>query len=214
MTTSSFSALLATALRENHLSVSAHQQQLLSDYLNLMTQWNRVFNLTTITAPRDMVYLHVMDSLIIKPYLKGTHCLDVGSGAGLPGIPLAIVDPTKHWMLLDKNSKKTRFLTQAVATLALKNVNVVHARVNDFHPARTFDTILSRAVGSIAELITMTEHLLAANGIMLAMKGKYPQTELSEIPSRFLSQNVIQLSIKGMNVERHVVVLAKEVTNN
>src|SRR5690242_6572546 len=119
--------LLKTVLEENQLSLPESDQAKLVRYLELMLTWNRVFNLTTITEPKDMVYLHIVDSLVVQPYLQGTRFLDVGTGAGLPGIPLAIINSDKQWVLLDKNSKKTRFLTQTIAELELANVQVVHS---------------------------------------------------------------------------------------
>jgi 16S rRNA (guanine527-N7)-methyltransferase len=201
--------LLSTALHENHHVLPARAQQQLVDYLNQLQVWNRVFNLTRITAPREMVYLHIMDSLAMQPFLQGTHLLDVGSGAGLPGIPLAITHPHQHWTLLDKNSKKTRFLTQIVADLGLKNVTVIHSHSNHFHPAQGFDSILSRAFGKITMFIETTRHLLRPRGCWIAMKGKYPQEELSALPAYFIVHRITPLSISGMPMERHVVCLGQ-----
>jgi 16S rRNA (guanine527-N7)-methyltransferase len=119
---------LQTALKKNSLALSDHEQQQLLTFLELIKRWNKVFNLTAITNTEDMIYLHLIDSLVIQPYLKGQRMLDVGTGAGLPGIPLAIIQPAQHWVLLDKNSKKTRFLTQVIAELGLKNVEPIHSR--------------------------------------------------------------------------------------
>lgn len=197
--------LLKDALKENGYAVNDATRQKLTLYLELMLTWNRVFNLTTITDPRDMVYLHIVDSLAVHDYLHGNRLLDVGTGAGLPGLPLAIMHPEQHWVLLDKNSKKTRFLTQAIAELGLTNVEVVQARSEDFHPMQGFDSILSRAFGTLRMFIETTEHLLSANGMFIAMKGKYPQEELNDIPDRFLVQDVVRLNIKGKDIERHIV---------
>jgi 16S rRNA (guanine527-N7)-methyltransferase len=198
------------ALEENHLVIDEAKQAKLVRYLELMQDWNRVFNLTTITDAREMVYLHLIDSLIIQPFLQGTRLLDVGSGAGLPGLPLAILNPEQHWVLLDKNSKKTRFLTQTVAELKLSHVSVVHSRSEDYHPKQCFDSILSRAFGTVRLFTETTEALLCDNGIFLAMKGKYPQQELDELPSRFVVQNVTRLEVKGTKIERHIVSLKRQ----
>lgn len=206
--------LLSQALQENQLILSDHTQQLLIQFLQLMHMWNRVFNLTNITEPRGMVYLHLIDSLVISPFLKGTHLLDVGTGAGLPGLPLAITYPQQQWTLLDKNSKKTRFLTQVVAELGLKNVQVVHSRIEDFHPAQCFDSILSRAFSSIQTFAENTGHLLCKNGHLIAMKGKYPSEELEELPTQVCVHEVSRLAIKGIEVERHVVSLTLTDTAN
>lgn len=201
--------LLNKALNENNLTITDIAKQKLLHYLQLITTWNRVFNLTTITDPRDMVYLHIIDSLMVAPFLHGNRLLDVGSGAGLPGIPLAILNPEQQWVLLDKNSKKTRFLTQAIAELKLPNASVVHTRSEDFHPSECFDSILSRALGTIRMFIETTEHLLCDQGLEIAMKGKFPQEELDDIPPHFMAKSTTRLSIKGMNAERHIVCLRK-----
>jgi 16S rRNA (guanine527-N7)-methyltransferase len=202
-----FSPLLKQALHENQLTLPDNVQQQLIQFTQLMQTWNRVFNLTNITEPRGMVYLHLIDSLVIAPFLKGTHFLDVGTGAGLPGLPLAIAHPQQQWTLLDKNSKKTRFLTQVVAELGLKNVQVIHSRIEDFHPAQCFDSILSRAFSSIQTFAENTGHLLCQNGLLIAMKGKYPSEELQELPAHVHVHDVSSLAIQGIEVERHVVSL-------
>jgi 16S rRNA (guanine527-N7)-methyltransferase len=196
---------LEEALQQNHLCVDETAKLKLIQYLHLLQTWNKVFNLTTITKPRDMVYLHLIDSLMITPFLKGTRLLDVGTGAGLPGLPLAICNPLQQWVLLDKNSKKTRFLTQVVAELALPNVTVIHSRSEDFHPDHGFDSILARALGTLTLFVNSTRHLLNANGIFIAMKGKYPQDELDELQGPFTIQKVTRLAIKGVSIERHIV---------
>lgn len=204
-----FMQLLVQALQENQLSLSDHAIEQLTNYLGLIQRWNKVFNLTTITEPREMVYLHIIDSLVIQPLLSGKRCLDVGSGAGLPGIPLAIANPDQLWTLLDKNSKKTRFMTQVCAELKLKNVDVVHARCEDFNPPHCFDNIISRAFGTLRLFTDTTAHLLCEKGQFLAMKGKYPQDEINELSTQFRLQNTTQLDIKGISVERHVICLSK-----
>ncbi|TAK76856.1 MAG: 16S rRNA (guanine(527)-N(7))-methyltransferase RsmG [Gammaproteobacteria bacterium] len=197
--------LLTQALKENHLTLSADAQEKLIHYLKLIQIWNRVFNLTTITQPREMVYLHLIDSLIITPYLHGQRFLDVGSGAGLPGIPLAIAHPHQQWVLLDKTNKKTRFLTQVIAELGLSNVEAVHCRAEDFHPNACFDSILSRAFGTLSLFTESTAHLLCAEGKFIAMKGKYPEEELQALSDRFRVEQVVRLPLQGIQAERHVV---------
>jgi len=200
---------LEAALHQNDMTVPAEMQNKLVNYLQLMLAWNKVFNLTTITEPKDMIDLHLIDSLAMQPYLHGNRLLDVGSGAGLPGIPLAIINPEQQWTLLDKNAKKTRFLTQISAELGLKNVKVIHSACEDFHSAVGFDSILSRALGTIRLFIESTEHLLSPQGFFLAMKGKYPEEELNDIPSRFLVHLIKKFDIKGRDITRHVICLRK-----
>ncbi len=201
--------LLMKALTENQLSLDELKLEQLGQYLTLIDKWNRVFNLTAITDMREMVYLHLIDSLLISPYLQGSRLLDVGSGAGLPGLPLAIMHPQQQWTVMDKNNKKTRFMTQAVAELALKNVEVVHARAEEFHPEQGFDTIVSRAFGSLRLFAESTAHLLAANGMLLAMKGRYPSDELNDLPEYVRVDDIVRLTMAGMDAERHVIRLRK-----
>lgn len=198
-------SLLITALKENQMSLNDEAITKLINYLNLMTTWNRVYNLTNILEPREMIYLHIIDSLAVAPLLHGNQLLDVGSGAGLPGIPLAILNPTQEWTLLDKNIKKTRFMTQAVAELGLSNVKIIHSRSEEFHPSQGFDSILSRALGTIEMFVESTNHLLNPNGQFIAMKGKFPQEELADLPTSFQVLNSARLAIKGMDIERHVI---------
>lgn len=203
------SALLNTALLQNHLQINDEAKKKFLVYLELLQTWNRVFNLTSITDPKEMVYLHLIDSLVVAPYVTGQTCLDVGTGAGLPGIPLAILNPTQTWVLLDKNSKKTRFLTQAIAELGLKNISVVHRRSEDFHPSHCFDSILSRALGTLAMFVTSTAHLLCPNGSFIAMKGKTYQDEIAALPKTVAVTDITRLDIQGINIERHLVRLRK-----
>lgn len=202
-----FKPILIEALQENHLPCDDDQIAKLCHYLTLLQTWNQVFNLTTITEARDMVYLHLIDSLMIAPYLQGQRMLDVGSGGGLPGIPLAILHPEHQWVLCDKVAKKTRFLTQVVAELHLKNVKVQQGNSLDFHPDACFDTIVSRAFGTIRQFIEATQHLRCADGRYIAMKGKYPEDELTDVPSNFKVTSTTRLTIKGIHADRHIVCL-------
>lgn len=203
--TQSLATILQAALQINHLTILPAAQEKLIAYLLLLQKWNHTFNLTRITQVQDMVDLHIIDSLLIQPFLQGKRCLDVGSGAGLPGIPLAIINPQQQWTLLDKNNKKTRFLIQATAQLSLNNVEVIASRCEEFHPLAGFDSILSRAFGTLSFLQTNTKHLLANNGIYIALKGKYPEEELQEIKQHATLLQVVPLTIAGRSVERHLV---------
>lgn len=164
-----------------------------------------MYNLTAIRDKEKMVTHHLLDSLAVAPYLRGTHILDVGSGAGLPGIPLALVSSERHFVLIDSNAKKTRFLQQAKAELGLTNLIIETDRVEDFHPATTFDTVLSRAFSSISQfLLTSGKHCKPA-GIMIAMKGEYPMAELQAITGRYVIKAVLQLGIPFLEAHRHIV---------
>jgi 16S rRNA (guanine527-N7)-methyltransferase len=151
-----------------------------------------------------MIMLHIIDSLSIAPYLKGNDIIDVGSGAGLPGIPLAIFYPEKKFVLLDAQHKKTRFLTQAIIQLSLSNVEIVTKRVENFHPATGFDTVLTRAFAPLSKMLALTQHLLKKEGQFLAMKGKYPQEEIRNIPEGFFIRT-FPLMIEGLHSERHLI---------
>jgi 16S rRNA (guanine527-N7)-methyltransferase len=203
-------AYLKKALEKNNLNIADRIQEQFLQYLNLMRHWNRVYNLTAILDPEEMIMLHIIDSLSISPYLQGTRIIDVGTGAGLPGIPLALLHPDKHFTLLDSNNKKTRFLTQAMIELKLKNVEIVNSRCENFHPEQRFDSILSRAFASVKVMLETTEHLSHDNSQFLAMKGGYPEQELVELPKHFTISAVHKLIINGLNAERHLVCLKKE----
>ncbi|MDX2164147.1 MAG: 16S rRNA (guanine(527)-N(7))-methyltransferase RsmG [Gammaproteobacteria bacterium] len=179
-------------------------------YIELIAQWNRVFNLTAIRDLDAMVVRHLLDSLTIKPFIKGKTVLDVGTGAGLPGIPLAIMMPDKQFVLLDSNQKKTRFLQQTVYQLRLKNVRVVHQRVEEYKVDQLFDTVISRAFSTLREYLQLSKHLVRAGGQILAMKGVYPLTELQEVNAPFKVVNTHPLKVPKLDAERHVVDLTYE----
>lgn len=201
------SDLLSKALTRNRIITSAIQNQQLLTFIELLQQWNKVFNLTAITKISEIVYLHVMDSLSLLAEMKGKRCLDVGSGAGFPGIPLAILNPEQQWVLMDKNSKKTRFLTQVIAELGLKNVSVLQTSCEHYVPQECFDNVVARAFSSLCIFVEKTRHLLCQQGILVAMKGKYPHEELTELPADVRLIKVEKVKIKGMDVDRHIVVL-------
>lgn len=201
--------ILSQALLDNGYTIAPDIQAHLLRYLELLSQWNNVFNLTAIRDPKEMVMLHILDSLSVAPYLHGSRLLDVGTGAGLPGIPLALLHPEKQFVLLDSNSKKTRFLTQVLATLPIKNVEVVHARCEEFKPDVCFDSIISRAFASIQVMLDTTQHLVCADGQFLAMKGVYPTEEIAAIPIGYQLIAVHPLNVKGINAARHLVCIAK-----
>jgi len=201
---------LHDALSANQYTFSAEIEEKMGAYLAILRKWNRVYNLTAIRDPKESVMLHILDSLSIRDYLHGERILDVGTGAGLPGIPLALTCPDKQFVLLDSNSKKTRFLTQVLCELALKNVQVVHARAETFKPEKKFDSILSRAFASIQVMLEATQHVLAEQGQFLAMKGVYPAAELMAISPSFEVVAVHKLVINGLAAERHLVCVAKK----
>ncbi len=179
----------------------------LEKFINILNKWNRVYNLTAIRDPAQMVTHHLLDSLAIQPYFNGCNVLDVGSGAGIPGIPLAIFNPDKKFTLLDSNRKKTRFIAQATIELGLKNVRVVTTRVENFLPEKTFDTVVTRAFASIDKILRLTSKLYAEGGTVLLMKGVVPTQELDCLPENFEFKKTIRLTVPGLTGERHIICL-------
>lgn len=176
----------------------------LVQYLLLLQKWNQAYNLTAIRDMDSMITLHILDSLAILPWVHGTRLLDVGTGAGLPGIPLALARPDLQVVLLDSNGKKVRFLQEVKRALALNNVDIVQTRVENYHPTHGFDTVTSRAFSDLQQMLTNTEHLIAQNGIWLAMKGRYPQAELVNMTRPYLIQ---QYTVEGLDGERCCVIV-------
>jgi 16S rRNA (guanine527-N7)-methyltransferase len=184
--------------------ISSETQNNFFAFIELLQKWNKVINLTAITETEEIVVKHILDSLAIAPYLKGKSILDFGTGAGLPGIPLALVFPQYNFTLLDSNNKKISFLNQVVLNLKLGNVKVILSKVEQFNFASGFDTIIARAVGSLRDIIILTRHLLSPKGQLLVMKGKYPENELDEI-SNLAKIKIHQLKVPYLNAERHLV---------
>ncbi len=201
---------LAEGLAALPLELGPDVQSRLIDFLHLLVKWNRAYNLTAVRQPEQMVTRHLLDSLVIGPYLKGSHILDVGTGAGLPGIPLALAYPDRHFTLLDSNGKKIRFVTQAVAELGLANVDVIQSRIEAFQPDRRFDTITARAYASIEELVRQTSRLLADEGHYLIMKGVYPVAEVEAMPAGYRLEAVHPLNVPKLDAERHLLILQAE----
>jgi 16S rRNA (guanine527-N7)-methyltransferase len=183
-------------------------------YVDLLQKWNRAYNLTAVREGGQMLTQHILDSLSILPYLWGSRLLDVGAGAGLPGIPLAIGRPDMSVTLLDSNGKKTRFMQQAVLELALDNVEVVKSRLEEYRPARPFDTVTSRAFSSLATFVQMSAPLCGPEGRLLAMKGKNPEQELQGIDLKGFVPTVQRLHVPGLNAERHLICLSKSTSEN
>ncbi len=182
-------------------------QAKLLQFVALLAKWNRAYNLTAVREPAAMLPRHLLDSLAVLPHLQGPRVLDVGSGAGLPGIPLALARPDLHFTLLDSNGKKTRFMTQAVTELGLANVSVVQSRVEDYQAPAPFDTVITRAFAAVAEVVAGTGRLCAPQGRLLLMKGAYPITELEALPSTYSLREAIRLQVPGLDAERHLLVI-------
>jgi 16S rRNA (guanine527-N7)-methyltransferase len=190
------------------LELRAPQLANFERYLDLLEKWNRVYNLTAIRSRERMVTHHLLDSAAILPHVKGPRLLDVGSGAGLPGIPLAIANAGLQVTLLDSNHKKTAFLRQAVAELGLANATVESERIESWRTSARFETIVSRAFSELGEFVAATSRLLAPGGIIAAMKGVYPREEIERMPGGFQVVNVLKLAVPGLDAERHLVIVA------
>lgn len=195
--------LLTDGLTALGLALPQETQKKLLDYLALLSKWNKVHNLTAVRDPEEMVSLHLLDSLAVLPHLKCSTFLDVGSGAGLPGIPLALARPDLQVTVLDSSHKKTTFQRQAKAELGITNLDVVCSRVEQFKPAERFDCVISRAFSDIGEFLKLTSHLLKDEGHWLAMKGVYPYEELAQ--AGLENAEVIPLHVPNVDAHRHLV---------
>jgi len=178
-------------------------------HLDLLDEWNSRFNLTAIRDRPSQLTKHLLDSLTVQPYLRGERIADVGSGAGFPGIPLAIVEPHRHFSLIESTGKKCRFLEHVREALGLKNVEVVQSRAESYKPEVRFDTVIARAVGPIADLVKAAGPLVVGGGRLLAMKGRYPEDELAARMSGWKVAAVHPLTVPGLGEERHLVELCR-----
>lgn len=188
------------------LSLSSRAVDQLTELLQLLTKWNRVYNLTSLREEKELVSNHLLDSLSIVAILPLGRTLDVGSGGGFPGIPMALAQPEREIVLLDSNSKKTAFLRQAVAELQLANVSVQTQRVELFRPERPFDVVVSRAFAELRSFVELAGHLCASQGRLVAMKGAYPHHELASLRSGCL-EKVVSLKVPMLDAQRHAVFL-------
>jgi len=189
------------------LTLDSEIQQRLLDYIALIEKWNRVHNLTAIREPEKMVSHHLLDSLAVAPHLHARRLLDVGSGAGLPGIPLALANPDMHVTLLDSNHKKAAFLNQAVMEMKLKNAQVCSERVESWKTQTGFDVIISRAFSDMDEFVRVTRHLLIPGGTFAAMKGLHPYEEIEKMPQDCKVLQVLPLAVPGVEGARHLVLI-------
>ncbi len=181
----------------------------MADLLNELERWNRRVNLTAVRDPHEMITAHILDSLVARPFLEGRRILDVGTGPGFPGLPLAIVEPDRDFTLLDSNNKKIMFVQHVAGLLELDNVEAVKGRGEDYAPGRRFDTVIARALAALPRLVEIAGHHVGEDGVFVALKGRYPAEELEELEAPW-SHEVVQLTVPGLEAgSRHAVLLRR-----
>jgi len=198
---------LNQGLQDLKIDLAASTETQLLNYLELLAKWNRVYNLTAVRDKAKMIPKHVLDSLAVLPYVCGTRILDVGTGAGLPGLLLAIARPNWQCVLLDSSAKKIRFVKQAIIELELKNAIAICSRVEKFQPNEKFNTVISRAYASLPLFYTQTAPLCAIDGCLLAMKGTYPETEIAQMSSSPIHFDSFPLQVPQLEAQRHLIVM-------
>lgn len=190
------------------IALPDQQKQQLIGYVELLHKWNKTYNLTSVRDPMQMLVRHILDSIVVNPHLQGSRFIDVGTGPGLPGIPLAIVRPDAHFTLLDSLGKRVRFLRQVQHELGLKNIEPVQSRVEEFIPEPAFDGVISRAFASLQDMLTWCHHLpVKGQGRFYALKGLSPDEELGSLPEGVKLQEIIKLRVPELEGERHLVIL-------
>jgi 16S rRNA (guanine527-N7)-methyltransferase len=200
-------AALIAAARSLEVTLSDRQAGALLHLLDLLSQWNRAYNLTAITERSAMIRDHLLDSLSAAPELRGTRIADVGTGAGFPGLPLALIAAERRFTLIDSVAKKIRFVQHAAGELALSNVTPLQARVEQLSPEAPFDTIVTRAFAPLPVTLERIERLAAPGTRLIALKGRYPHAELAQLPARWSLQRVRRVSLPGSDAQRHLVLL-------
>lgn len=196
---------LSRLVNDAGITLLENQLQQLVDYVALLHKWNKAYNLTSVRSPEDMLVRHILDSIVVEPYLEGNRFIDVGTGPGLPGIPLAIVRPDAHFTLLDSLGKRVRFLHQVKHELKLDNVTPVQSRVEAFPAEPPFDGVISRAFASLTDMVNWCQHLPGDSGRFYALKGVRPDDEIATLPERFVVEDIIRLQVNNLEGERHLV---------
>ncbi len=201
-------ALLSQLIEKTGMEIPASQQDQLIGYVELLNKWNKAYNLTSVRDPNEMVVKHIMDSIVVGTHLDGERYIDVGTGPGLPGIPLAITNPDKEFVLLDSLGKRIRFIRQVTHELGIKNVTAVQSRVEEYQPETGFDGVLSRAFASMNDMVSWCRHLPAENGNFLALKGQLDASEVDDVPHWCSVTDIKPLHVPGLEGDRHLVILA------
>ncbi|EAN0671911.1 16S rRNA (guanine(527)-N(7))-methyltransferase RsmG [Salmonella enterica subsp. enterica] len=198
---------LSRLLADAGISLTDHQKTLLAAYVDMLHKWNKAYNLTSVRDPNEMLVRHILDSIVVAPYLQGQRFIDVGTGPGLPGIPLAIVLPDAHFTLLDSLGKRVRFLRQVQHELKLENITPVQSRVEAYPSEPPFDGVISRAFASLNDMVSWCHHLPGEKGRFYALKGQLPGDEIASLPDDFSVESVEKLRVPQLEGERHLVII-------
>ncbi len=204
------SAQLDEYLSEMNLSATAEQKKQLIGFVKMLDKWNKAYNLTSIRDPQQMLIRHIMDSLAVSEHLVGERFIDVGTGPGLPGIPLAIMNPDRSFVLLDSLGKRIRFQKQVQHELGIKNISSVESRVEAYQPEVKFDGVLSRAFASIEDMLHWCHHLPADNGCYYALKGQLAEDEMANMPEGFEVTDIFELKVPRLDEQRHLLRVVKK----
>ena len=202
---------LDALIAQTSLEVSDQQRSQLVGYVEMLNKWNKAYNLTSVRDPQEMLVKHIMDSIVVSTHLQGESFIDVGTGPGLPGIPLSIMNPDKQFVLLDSLGKRIRFIKQVLHELKIENVTPVQSRVEEYLPEDKFDAVLSRAFASMTDMVEWCHHLPKSNGgLFLALKGQLPQSEIEQLPEWCSVTDIKALSVPQLEGERHLVILSRK----
>lgn len=198
---------LSSLLSKAQISLTDRQKEQLVGYVEMLHKWNKAYNLTSVRDPQQMLIRHIMDSIVVEPHLQGSRFIDVGTGPGLPGVPLAIVRPEAHFTLLDSLGKRIRFLKQVQHELKLENIEPVQSRVEEFTGQPPFDGVISRAFASLNDMLSWCHHLPGEKGYFYALKGVVPADEIADLAEGFSLKEVVKLSVPELEGERHLVIV-------
>lgn len=202
---------LDSLLSQTDLEVSELQRDQLVGYVQMLNKWNKAYNLTSVRNPMDMLVKHIMDSIVVSPFLVGERFIDVGTGPGLPGIPLAIMNPGYQFTLLDSLGKRIRFIKQVLHELGINNVEPIQSRVEEFEPEVGFDGVISRAFASMMDMVEWCHHLPKTDqGVFLALKGQLPEDEIAQLPESLAVSQVHVLQVPELEGDRHLIILEKK----
>ncbi|MFM2475685.1 16S rRNA (guanine(527)-N(7))-methyltransferase RsmG [Celerinatantimonas sp. MCCC 1A17872] len=200
-------SLLNELLKEAKLNLEAGQIDQLIALVELLDKWNKAYNLTSVREPKEMLTRHILDSLVVSEHLLGERFIDVGTGPGLPGLPLAIVNPDKQFVLLDSLGKRIRFIKQVCYELKLNNVSAVQSRVEKYQPEEKFDGVLSRAFASLSDMLQWCSHLPTNHGKFYALKGSIPESEIETLDAELKVRDIIKLQVPRLAEQRHLIII-------